>query len=309
MKILITGATGFLGYHLTRICVQKGHIVACLRRNNSHSLFDAATEHKIRWITVGETYWKQDLGLFEPEVLIHAAWGGVSADGRNDSAIQHANVDMTREILRLAPYNQVIMLGSQDEYGRIDTRVDESHPLQPLSEYAKAKIQCCKMLEDFGRRSGAEWQWIRIFSIYGEQQKSCWLIPSVIDKCLRGETSMQTTPGEQLYSYLYSTDFAEAVESVVGTTDKSGIYNLSSAHPTPLKDLFLLIRRLSGADIDFQPSLPYRDNQSMMILGNSDKFIRAFGPFEHTSLREGLTNVITEMKMSHNNSTIIQHPI
>jgi len=296
MRIFITGATGFLGYHLACICLKKGHQVACLKRKNSHSLFDLETEQKIKWITLGQPNWKEDLRLFEPEVLIHAAWGGVSAEGRNNASIQHANVLMTQEILQLAPYRQVIMLGSQDEYGRIDSCIDESYPLGALSEYAKAKISCCQILEEYGRKSGAEWQWIRIFSIYGEKQKTRWLIPSVISKCINREKTMQTTAGEQIYSYLYSTDFAEAVESIVGTTGKSGIYNLSSARTIALKDLFSLIRNLTGANIDFQASLPYRENQSMKILGNSDKFVHTFGPFEHTSLEDGLEKTIFDMK-------------
>ncbi|MDD4760060.1 MAG: NAD(P)-dependent oxidoreductase [Bacteroidaceae bacterium] len=298
MRIFITGATGFLGYYLACICVKKGHQVACLKRKTSQSLFDSETEEKIKWINTGESYWKEDLHLFDPEILIHAAWGGVSADERNNAAIQLANVEMTQEILQLAHYRQVIILGSQDEYGRINSCVDENHPLRPLSEYAKAKIHCCQILQEFGCKTGAEWQWIRIFSIYGEKQKPCWLIPSIITKCLNGEKEIQTTAGEQLYSYLYSTDFAQAIESVVGTTGKSGIYNLSSASAIALKDLFSLIRKLTGANIDFQPSLPYRENQSMTILGNSNKFIHTFGPFEHTSLEKGLEKIISKMRCS-----------
>ena len=299
MRVFVTGATGFLGFHIARICIARGHDVICLHRRTSDRPFDKETDRHITWVTEEEA--SEKFGILKPEVLVHAAWGGVSAAGRNDAAVQQDNIALTRRIMELYPYQQIIMLGSQDEYGRIDKKVDEHQPLHPLSEYAKAKITCCKMLEAYATGNKTEWQWIRIFSIYGERQQSCWLIPSVIDKCLQNESMMETTLGEQLYSYLYSTDFAEAIESCIGKQGKSGIYNLSSSHPTALKDLFQLIKSLTGANTTFSGTLPYRENQSMVILGDSDKFVKAFGTFEHTSLEEGLSNVVREHRQETQN--------
>lgn len=296
MRVFITGATGFLGYHIARICLAKGHDVVCLHRPASVNPFSDTESSRITWVTEDEA--RNRIGLLRPEVLIHAAWGGVSAQGRNDATVQQANIDLTQRIMKLYPYRQIIMLGSQDEYGRIDREIDEQQPACPLSEYAKAKVACCNMLEEYATTVKAEWQWIRIFSIYGEGQQSCWLIPSVIDKCLSGESVMETTPGEQIYSYLYCNDFAEAIAACIGQTGKSGIYNLSSSHPIALKDLFNLIKKLTKAPISFSATLPYRENQSMVILGNCHKFVNAFGTFEHTSLEEGLTHVIREHRQA-----------
>ncbi len=296
MKVFITGATGFLGFHIARACMANGHDIICLHRPASVNPFSENENRHITWITEEEA--RKRLGSLHPEVLVHAAWGGVSAAGRNDKEIQQANIEMTQRIMELYPYRQIIMLGSQDEYGRIDKKVDERQPVCPLSEYAKAKVACSRMLEAYSAGTKAEWQWIRIFSIYGEHQQSCWLIPSVIDKCLNGESFMDTTPGEQIYSYLYCADFAEAIASCIGQKGKSGIYNLSSSHPIALKDLFSLIKELTGSSIGFRATMPYRENQSMVILGDSDKFAKAFGTFEHTSLETGLTNVIREHRIS-----------
>lgn len=301
MRVFITGATGFLGYHLTRACIAKGCEVVCLRRSSSRSPFDAETEKHVRWITYQDSSWKEELRNAEPDVLLHAAWGGVAAAGRGDAAVQQDNVSLTREILYAYPFRQRVLLGSQDEYGLIGDTVDEHHPLKPLSDYGKAKIECCQLLQDCSCQYDSEWQWIRIFSVYGEGQRDNWLIPSVITRCLSGEKVMETTPGEQVYSYLYAPDFARAVVSVLGQKGKSGIYNLSSGNAIALKDLFLLIKRLTAVDIEFRPSLPYRKNQSMMILGNTRKFIRSFGPFENTPLEAGLRCVIDTMKRRKEN--------
>lgn len=295
MRVLITGATGFLGYHIVNRCVERGYEVMCLRRKTSVSLFDENVENRIAWIDIDTPQDWSKVNRFSPEILIHAAWGGVSADGRNDSEIQKANVDMTDRIMKMCPYKQIIMLGSQDEYGQINSVVDESYPLSPISEYAKAKNRCCEQLKTYCESNNIEWQWIRIFSIYGEKQQQKWLIPSTIRKCIEGG-AMEATLGEQVYSYLYASDFAYAIESVIGQKGKSGVYNISSSVPVSIKELQEEIKQLTGSDIQYVRNLPYRPNQSMVIVGNSTRFIEAFGAFEHTTLRQGLQKVIEHIK-------------
>lgn len=298
MKVLVSGATGFLGYHIAAKCVEKGHAVMCTRREVSVSLFGDAMEKRIAWVDVDTPQGRNAVSAFAPDVFIHAAWGGVSADGRNNPEIQKANIDMTDRMIRLFPYKQIIMFGSQDEYGKIDSVIDEDYPLTPVSEYAKAKISCLEHLKEYCESHLMEWQWIRIFSTYGEKQRPQWLIPSTIRKCLDGERTMETTRGEQVYSWLYSADFAQAIVSVVGQKGKSGIYNISSSVPVSIKALQEEIKQLTGSDIQYLRVLPYRPNQSMTIMGDSSRFIKAFGEFEHTTLRQGLKNIIEDMKMS-----------
>ena len=293
MRILITGATGFLGYHIANACVRRGHAVHLLRRSTSKT--PAIPDAK--WLIQDQDgRWKEDVNEFAPEVLIHAAWGGVAATGRNDHSVQTANVEMTRALYNLFPFKQIIALGSQDEYGEYSDCIDETHPLSPISEYAKAKIQCCEDLQELARQSNIEWQWIRVFSMYGERQQDNWLIPSIIRKCLDGADSVQTTPGEQVYSYLYAGDFGEAIASIVGQTGKSGIYNIASSHPMRLCDLFEFVKQSCGSNIIIDKSLPYRAHQTMKMLGDCTKFREAFGEFEHTTLQQGLAKVIKYMR-------------
>ncbi len=293
MKIFITGATGFLGYHIANVCVAKGHQVLCLKRKSSISMFDELIEREISWVNSDEKGWMASVVEFQPDVLIHCAWGGVSVDGRNNPEVQAKNIQLSENLFKLTNYKQIIVLGSQEEYGRIDSMVDESHFLNPITEYAKAKIATCELLKAHAESTNTEWQWIRVFTVYGEKQKDSWLIPSMIKKCKDPSIEeMETTKGEQTYSYLYSFDFANAIASVVGANDKSGIYNISSTTPTMLKDLFETIKYKTKSSIIFKPVLPYREYQSMLIMGNSRKFKNAFGEYEVNSLSQGLDNII-----------------
>src|SRR5574344_1337427 len=296
-RIFVTGATGFLGYHIVRRCVADGHKVLCLRRSSSISPFDRSVESKIEWLNSNDVSWKDVVEAFKPDVLIHAAWGGSSADVRNNHSVQEANLILTKDLISLYHYKQIIAFGSQDEYGNINSVVDESRVPNPISEYAKVKAFVCEMLKDYCLSNGIEWQWIRIFSVFGERQKSDWVIPAVIHKCLAGEKSMDTTLGEQKYAYLYVRDFADAILSVVGSEGKSGIYNLSSRYPISLRSIFETIKELTSSGIVFNyGAFPYRKNQSMLIAGSSEKFIRTFGNFEKTEIKDGLMRTIDYIK-------------
>lgn len=293
MKIFITGATGFLGVHIAIACIAKGHEVLCLKRNISRNLFSPDIEKYVKWVNLELVGWQHEIQSFEADILIHAAWEGVSSLNRNDEAIQRRNIELTATIMTLCPYKQIIMLGSQDEYGKINTLVDEIHPLHPITEYAKVKIECCNLLIDYCETKCIEWHWIRVFSVFGEFQSVDWLIPSVIKRCLSGDRDMDVTLGEQVYSYLYSSDFASAIKLLLGVKGKSGIYNLSSHVPVTLKDLFLEIKKHTSSSIHFNfGALPYRKDQSMLIMGDSRKFIDAFGTFQNTNLETGLLRTI-----------------
>lgn len=299
MRVLLTGATGFLGYHIAKACIKTGHQLLCLHRETSISLFSENDEKKIKWFSLSDTNYKQIINDFVPEVLIHAAWQGVSSVYRNDEKKQLVNMQLFMDVINLYTFNQIIVLGSQDEYGFINQIVVEDYPIKPQSEYAKNKNYCCQQLQYFSKERGYEWQWIRVFSVYGEKQQANWLIPSLISNCINGVKEMETTKGEQIYSYLYSSDFARAITSIIGQYGKCGIYNLSSMNPISLKELFEMIKKLTRSDIQFIPRLPYRENQSMMMVGDSSKFIRTFGTFELTSLEQGLKNMITLIRKNN----------
>ena len=278
MNIVITGATGFLGSHIVSEAKKNGHNVFSLK----HSAIDSS---------------RPLLEAFAPDILVHCGWGGVSAADRNDSKLQADNIAISKRIIALFPFKQIIGLGRQDEYGNINSIVNESQPLQPISEYAKAKIAFCNHLSNYAEQNRISWQWLRIFNMYGTGQAPNWLIPSVIKKCITGEKSMQTTLGEQQYAYLFADDFAKAVVSMFGQKGKNGIFNISSSKPLPLRHIFEQIKKLTKASIQFEfGAIPYRPNQSMMICGDSSKFTASFGNFEKTDFAEGLQMVIEEWK-------------
>lgn len=293
MRILITGATGFLGYHVVKQALAQGHDVLCLKRKTSKNPFNDVENKRITWFDFEDKDYKEIVARFAPEILVHGAWGGVNAADRNDEQLQIKNVEFSMFITRLYPYKQIISMGSQDEYGPIDEIVEETHILNPITQYGKKKIEYCKLLTEYCKNNQIEMHWLRIFNMYGTKQASNWIIPAVMNRCLNGEKEMDTTKGEQKYAYLYAEDFGKAVVSMFGVKGVSGIYNISSSNPISLKELFNMIKKLTNSSIKFNyGAIPYRLGQSMMICGNAAKFKHTFGEFENVSLEQGLKFLI-----------------
>ena len=94
--------------------------------------------------------------------------GGVNAERRNDECAQDANFVFSKRLFELYPYKQIISMGSQAEYGYYESRVSEDDCLNPQNSYGETKIKTCLWLQEYCQEKGIEWQWLRIFTIFGE---------------------------------------------------------------------------------------------------------------------------------------------
>ena len=301
MKIFVTGATGYLGYHFVNVAISQGHQVLCLRRPTSVSLFEPFVEKQIQWVNNdNEAKLRDMVNAFKPDVLFHAAWGGVRGKGRDDVSIQEDNLAMSRMIYMLYPYKQIIALGSQAEYGFYNGPVMETDALNPENWYGKAKVLTSRELQAYCEKHNIEWQWIRIFTVFGEKQTG-GLIKLVTEKCLAGEKEFKTTQGEQRYSFLYTFDFAKAICNVLGAKGKSGVYNLSQ--PIDVysnREILQKVKDELNSDIEFTfGALPYPYHQVMYMDGYVTKFDNAFGDIPHTDFEVALRRTIESIKKNY----------
>ena len=301
MNIFVTGATGYLGYHFVKVAIVQGHKVLCLRRPTSVSLFEPVVEKQIQWVNNDdEVELRKIVNAFQPDVLLHAAWGGTRGRERNDAAIQKHNIQMSKDLIRLYPYKQIITLGSQAEYGYYFGPIMETDDLRPNTIYGQAKIVTCELLKEFCETHNIEWQWIRLFTLFGEYQTG-GLIKIFTEKCLRSEKEFNTTEGLQRYSYMYTFDIAKAICMMIGSKGKSGIYNLSQPNDVYTNQWILThIKELMHSDIQLNfGAMPYEQNQVMYMDGYVTKFENAFGDIPHTDFEVALGRTIESIKKNY----------
>ncbi|MDP4276309.1 MAG: NAD(P)-dependent oxidoreductase [Bacteroidota bacterium] len=303
MRILLTGATGFIGSAIATELIARGFEVYATHRSGSS--FDRCQEirHLLHWINTDNANWKEAVKLIQPNLLIHAAWGGVGIQGRNDWNIQLQNFYFSKDLFDLAAdchIQQVIALGSQAEYGSTGLVATENTIPQPDDAYGAIKLLTLNYLRQLFDKTLTSWFWIRVFSVFGEKEQSDWLIPTVIHSLLN-QRSIKLTNCEQKYNYLYINDFTKLLMAVVENSKaEPGIYNLCHSTSFSLKELLTQLAKLMGVSEQLLQfgALPYRPGQNMLITGDNTKFKEHFNMNETFSedLSYGLIRTINYYK-------------
>jgi nucleoside-diphosphate-sugar epimerase len=281
MKILITGATGFIGSNIAKKLVEIGSEVYATRRSASSFQRCVSFKDRVNWINTDESGWKDQIRSIKPDQLIHAAWSGIESDHRNNWDLQIANFHFAKELFDLAKdcgVKKVIALGSQAEYGNHDQPLNEETCPVPVDAYGAVKTLTAHYLRNVAFGTSTEWYWIRVFSVFGDEDNPNWLIPFVIGKLLKNEI-VPLTECNQEYDYIYIEDFSDQLMSVIQCPDnKSGIYNLCSSEPVILREILLNIADLTGVPHSLLKfgEVPRRPGQIMRIKGDNSKFREYF---------------------------------
>ncbi|MBQ1816779.1 MAG: NAD(P)-dependent oxidoreductase [Bacteroidaceae bacterium] len=283
MKAFVTGASGFVGSYLVKVLIDEGHEVLCLKRPSSNlSKLDDYVS-KVRWVDNTDN-WKESLVAFQPDIIYHLAWDGVTAKERSVWQKQIGNIIFQQELLDAtlaAGSKKYVGIGSQAEYGNFKNKIDESYPVCPMSAYAAAKVAALDIVRAFCEINQIEWYWFRLFPLFGPHESDQWLIPSLIKNIFTQE-SMDFTPGEQKLPYLYVGECAKAIKAAITADGHSGVYNICSDNPLALKELVARIRDKVRPDFKLNfGAFPYRYGQSMYMEGDT------------TALRRNIYNIVT----------------
>ncbi|RAU23585.1 NAD(P)-dependent oxidoreductase [Paramagnetospirillum kuznetsovii] len=271
MRIFLTGAAGFIGSHLLRDLLARGHQVATLLRSpdGSASISDLLPATTVIHGALGD--WdaiSPPVHAFRPDTVIHCAWDGVAGAARNDPR-QLLNFDQATGLVALAAAAGAgawIGLGSQAEYGPDHTaRPKEDGPAQPATLYGAIKLSVCHSTSILARQAGMRFAWLRVFSTYGGGDSPHWMIPSLILGLLRGEKPA-LTPGEQLWDYLHVSDAAAAIRHVAETPECGGLYNLGSGRAVTLRQAVEAVRDQISPSLPLGfGEVPYRPDQVMHL--------------------------------------------
>jgi UDP-glucose 4-epimerase len=298
VRVLLTGATGFVGSHVLRKLLADGrHNVAVLLRHTSRTW-------RIRDV-IGRTVRIEadltepepayaPLTNFAPDTVVHLAWSGVGNPFRNDQT-QIDNIPATVALLRLAHRvgaKHWVGLGSQAEYGPCDRPIDEDTPTRPTTLYGVAKLSSGLIAQHLCGQLGLRFAWLRLFSCYGPGDDPAWMLPYLI-LTLRAGKKPALTAGEQLWDYLYVTDAAEAICQVALTPTASGAFNLGSGRAAPIRTIVERVRDLIDPQLPLGfGEVPYRPDQVMRLEANITRLRDATGWSPQIDLDEGLRRTV-----------------
>jgi nucleoside-diphosphate-sugar epimerase len=298
MKMLVTGAGGFIGAAVVAEALRSGYeVVGTIRPGGSERRLAAFKSHfhlvriDLRDLARVDTMMSE----FRPGVVVHAAWSGVGNTNRSDRLQISDNIESSCRLLEAAAVHgasRFIGIGSQGEYGLFDRKISEDDLPRPTSLYGAAKLAVHCLTRQLAAQAGLSYAWVRIFSTYGPGDNPHWLIPVLIDQMLDGHRP-RTTLGEQLWDYLFIDDLAKAVISIAVRSAAQGVFNLGSGRPIRIRAVVEKVRDLIAPELELVfGEIPYGPDQVRHMEANIDR-LRAMTEWRpSTSIDDGLAATV-----------------
>ena len=295
-RILITGGTGFIGSHVVRQLVERGHRVALLLRESSNSrrISDLLSHCRIIYGDLNRIELAGDaIKQFSPEFVAHLAWDGVKGEDRNRST-QMDNVIASFNLFKFTEQigcHHFVGLGSQAEYGQLSGLISETAATRPTTAYGAAKLATGLVLERSAAATGRSFAWLRLFSSYGADDDPSWMIPYLIRSLLAGDKP-SLTKAEQIWDYIHVKDVAAAVVIAL-EADLGGFFNIGSGSARPLCEIISMIRDMIDPSLSLGfGAVPYRPDQVMHLAADITAFSSATGWSPVISLESGIAETI-----------------
>jgi nucleoside-diphosphate-sugar epimerase len=248
VKILLTGATGFIGSAFLREAFEHGHSIAALVQQERPPPATAEASNQLTWVrgSLAEPPW-DEIVAFGPEVCVHSAWistPGVYLESPENRHFLRWSLDFLRHTIQIGA-RHVMVLGTCIEYQASDAPLSEDlSPVAPSSEYAKCKHDLhLRLLESFSHGT-ATLCWARIFYPYGPGENPARLCSTIIHSLLRNQQIIIKTP-ESTKDYIFIDDLARALHLLVDRT-AAGTVNIGTGTGVPIGQIANLIGHIMG---------------------------------------------------------------
>jgi nucleoside-diphosphate-sugar epimerase len=274
MRVMVTGATGFVGRHVVAQLIAQGHSVVATARNLNRARempwFDQVDFVQCN-LHENFQHLLQSEGL--PDAIVHLAWPGlpnyrdffhVSTNLPNDLAFLEAAVK--------AGVQHILVAGTCLEYGIQYGPLTETMETKPITPYGFAKDVLRKSLELLRVEMPFTFQWMRLFYMHGEGQNKNSLLAHLDQVIDEGGKTFNMSPGDQLRDYLPIQDVALYFVNALEIPECQGVINCCSGVPISVFDLVQEHCKKRGSSILVNRGFyPYSVYEPLAFWGISQK--------------------------------------
>lgn len=272
MKILVTGATGFVGRHLVPELINRNHRVSVLVRDDDRlqamdwtGAVDVVRGDIEPWASIDRET------LPQWDALVHLAWPGL-ANFRDLAHFELHAASAYRFIKRIVEggCKRVVVSGTCLEYGMQDGLQNESLATQPELPYALGKDMLRRSLELLAHVLPFELRWARLYYMHGRGQNPRSLLAQLDAAIDRGDATFNMSGGEQIRDYLSVHEVARGLAVLTSATARVGIVNVCSGKPISVRRL--VEQHLEGRHAKIQLNLghyPYPDYEPFAFWGDN----------------------------------------
>ena len=313
-NILITGADGFIGSHLTEMLVKQGAKVKALSQYNSFNNWgwlediDCKNDIEVLCGDIRDPHYVKSITrntqvIFHLAALIAIPYSYVAPDSYIDT-----NIKGTLNICQAALENNVekiINTSTSEVYGTaLYVPIDEKHPLQPQSPYSATKIGADAIAMSFYHSFNLPLCTARPFNTYGPRQSARAVIPTIITQIAAGKKKIELGDVTPTRDFNYVKDTCRGFIGLAESKKSVGeIVNIGSNYEISIGDTLNLIKKIMNSDIEFVTDKkrirPEKSEVNRLWCDNSK--IKALCDFEpEYSIESGLKETIEWFQNSEN---------
>ena len=274
MKILITGAKGFIGSNL------------CLKLRELNISFIDYSSHHDTWNTIiFDNYLKERI----THIVHLAAKNFIPESWEKPEVYIHTNVNSTVCLLEFSrKINAKFIFLSSYMYGKPEyLPIDETHPTSVLNPYALSKYLAEEACKFYARNFQVSVSVLRVFNIYGPGQKSTFLIPYVVSQILNSQeiNVLDLSPKRD---YLYISDLIDAIISLFNCDYKFEIFNIGSGESYSVRELVEILQKLAKTNKKVNSKSEIRTNEINDVIANTEKLNKLNGWVAKVNIQDGL---------------------
>ena len=278
MKILITGAKGFIGSNL------------CLKLETLNIPFIPYSEHHDTWdVNIFDQYLSDEI----THVIHLAAKSFVPESWEVPEVYVQTNVNSTHCLLEFSrKINAKFIFLSSYMYGKPHyLPIDENHPTSVLNPYALSKYLSEEVCKFYALNFQVSTCVLRVFNIYGPGQKPTFLIPHVISQILKSEeiNVLDLSPKRD---YLYITDLVDAIISLFTIDSQFEIFNVGSGVSYSVREVIDISQNIAMTNKKVVSKSEKRTNEINDVFASTAKLSSLNGWVPKMSLKDGLKNCL-----------------
>ncbi|MBU1007079.1 MAG: NAD(P)-dependent oxidoreductase [Candidatus Omnitrophica bacterium] len=295
-RILITGATGFIGSNLAGYFLKKNANVFIFTRKTSNKwrikgLLGNVSEHQIDLLD--ENGLEKAVRKIKPEIIFHTSVYGAYPYQNDAKKIIEVNFTGTINLLNAClkkGFEIFVNTGSSSEYGVKNKPMKESDSLEPLSEYSASKAAAALFCQAVARKKNVTAVTLRLFSPYGYFEEQDRLVPSLILACIKSKNPKLSSP-DSPRDFIFIEDVLKAYEKVVDNKDKvkAEIFNIGSGKQHTVGEVADKVIKLTGSKVKPKwGAVPNPRHEPLRWEANIQKAKRILGWKPVCTLQEGL---------------------
>lgn len=285
-RVLVTGATGFIGRHALAPLRAAGHEVHAVART-------PGDDPGVTWHAADLLQSPDVVREVAPDALLHLAW--YAEHGTFWTAPENARwVEASLALLRAFGGTRVVMAGSCAEYDWTTgaERLAEDAPLAPATLYGESKDALRSAAEAYAGEAGLSFAWGRVFFLFGPGEHPDRLVPAVLAPLLRGEPA-PTTSGEQVRDFLDAPQVAQAFCALLDS-DVRGPVNVASGRGVAVRDLVATLAEHAGRpDLVRLGAIPQRPGEPPFIVADTRRLNEEVGWRPAVALEAALAAVVS----------------